>query len=86
MRVMIRFSLARDPKNALRNELKRTLELGGIKWAGSLTAIFEGYITERDLATTMGLFWDAVRRHQPARISHFWMYADSKRAPVALPG
>jgi hypothetical protein len=85
MRVVIRFSLNRDPRSALRNALKAVLEAQGIMWTGRSTATYEGNIPGASIRIALSRFWRVVNSHsvRKARLDHFWMYSDRQPAPKA---
>lgn len=87
MRVIIRFSLNRDPGSALRNALKAVLESQDIIWTGRSTATYEGYVSEAKIRRALSLFWRTAANHPVAttKVDHFWMYADRQRRPTVEP-
>jgi hypothetical protein len=80
MRVIIRFSLDDDKNSKLRSKLNAVLRKYGITLR-LRTGTYEGIdIGTVEIEQAMIEFWSKAQTLYPAKIDHFWMYADKKAA------
>jgi hypothetical protein len=74
MKATIRFSISFENNSALRNKLNSILLNSSFDLLQNTASYETASITESQLATALGNFWNAAASHQgPGKIDHFWM-------------